>query len=432
MSLVLGEGDTPTENLIVGLGKFPFADIIMFYTLQAVTGSLLGVQYPPWLKDNFEFQKSNPYHAVTYQTLSATQRIVWMYSGTTNTFYCVPSTLSDNIFLFDSTTPVTLKNTFFSCGGIVSYKGSVYALLDSSIAQIVSLKLESGSIVTTIIASVSKYGTFQGYPDITDFAIDQATGDFYVAFKSKGVFKVLPNGNLDRVSIPDSSNASRISVNNGVVYYVNTDKRAFLHHPGNSDTEIAAGGGVWDVAYKLGTVQLSNQLATDYESLVRARPYDQLCPGVPFCSGNGTCDTFAQCTCGVGYAGADCSFACACPSCPPKTCPGDGTCGNFGSCENGECICEPGHYGADCTGCQKPPVQGCFADVSWPFCEPDESILECSPEVTANPDVACCLTESGEAEDVRCPDGWSSTDYCVSDFNVFGAEQIRRKCNREC
>jgi hypothetical protein len=447
MSIVFGEGDDPTDNTIVGLGNLFREEEVMFYVIDSSTGRLIqkGVdgQNPDELKE-FGINQADPYHAVTYQTLANMEQFVWMYNGTNNTFYCFSAM---GFYLIEA---LRLKNTYERCAGIVSYQGSVYALLTSSSSSstIVTLNVESGSIVTIPYMEINVYGTFTGFPLISDFAVDQLTGEFYVGFASRGVYKVIPNGNLDRVSKQASPQVSRISAHNGFVYYMDTDKRVFVHNPANRegqcyttdtsncDAEIAIGPlSFWDVACKMGHVQLiisRTHTAERMVSVLPASPFE-LCPGTPLCSGNGKCDDFARCNCGFGYAGADCSLTCACP---PQTCPGDGTCGGFGSCINGECICEPGHYGADCTGCQQPPFQGCFAHMTWPYCEPDEGkgVFECSPEVTANKNIACCLTQSGDIN-VMCPDGWDMVgagDWCTSVEHLTGPNEIRKKCTRKC
>jgi hypothetical protein len=73
------------------------------------------------------------------------------------------------------------------------------------------------------------------------------------------------------------------------------------------------------------------------------------------CSGRGTCDEETEkCTCGLGWAGADCNTRCRGAS-------ADSPCYNLGQCDkrDGACFCKPGFRGVGCNSPTGEAVETC-------------------------------------------------------------------------
>ncbi len=227
--------------------------------------------------------------------------------------------------------------------------------------------------------------------DTHDLAIDKMNGVAYMSFANRVT-------RLDLNSLSSetrSGTAFRMTAHDGMITFADYLNNMYVYDWAHNALVGKGDPNVFDVAWINGSVWMSS-----------------------FVEGNNT--LMYNVTLGAS----------ACPPIPSPKCPGDGTCSGKGSCVNGVCKCNPGHYGADCSGCQKPPYEGCFSDTTWPLCEPDESdgVFECSDAVTANESIACCLSQS----DQPCPGGWSSTDYCTSNYNAFHPDEIRFKCTRDC
>lgn len=78
----------------------------------------------------------------------------------------------------------------------------------------------------------------------------------------------------------------------------------------------------------------------------------------------------------------------------------------------------------------------CFTDLKWPYCQADDArgIHECS-EAVHDRTINCCLSDqTPDKLHSNCPMGWRSNpanaEWCTDDWNAFGAEKYRHKCER--
>jgi hypothetical protein len=122
------------------------------------------------------------------------------------------------------------------------------------------------------------------------------------------------------------------------------------------------------------------------------------------------------------------------PTCGGNNCKCPNKCSGHGKCDvlSGTCTCQPGYFGEDCSTCVTPPAGGCYADVSWPFCDVGTNVVDCDH---AGPTDACCLSNVTSSKTMsNCPAGWTSdpsiaTSTCS--VGVFGGN-YRHKCHRIC
>jgi hypothetical protein len=102
------------------------------------------------------------------------------------------------------------------------------------------------------------------------------------------------------------------------------------------------------------------------------------CPGgvANICDGNGTCSSGTAgdgtCACDVGYAGSGCTIECAGGAATP--CTNNGTC----SAVDGTCACDAGFEGADCATVQAPCADGVWGAACENTCPGGAGAAQCS------------------------------------------------------
>lgn len=157
---------------------------------------------------------------------------------------------------------------------------------------------------------------------------------------------------------------------------------------------------------------------TKLQKCVAAIPNFKLvntCKGCPSgCSSNGKC-TNGQCVCNTGYLGGDCSTKCA----GTTACPGTPVCSGHGTCTNGTCTCGAGYTGADCSTstCPGTPVcsgngtcgiNGCVCNSG--FTGSDCSVGNCPGDPVCSGHGTCVK----ETNTCLCDDGYSKKDCSIA------------------
>jgi hypothetical protein len=289
-----------------------------------------------------------------------------------------------------------VNSTSRACRGIVSYNGSMYALFSETPSIILQLVRFDYVYAGGSLAGLAETMMFGGESamgqDTHDLAIDKMNGVVYMSYSNR-----VTRLELSTLSHETrSGTAFRMTAHDGMLTLSDYLDNVYVYDWANNVKVGPGNSSVFDVAWINGSVWMSSSVAGNNNIILY----------------NVT----------IG--------ASAFPPFPDPACPGDGACSGMGSCVNGVCKCNPGHYGADCSGCQKPPYEGCFSSMTWPFCDPDESdgVFECSNAITGVESIACCLSE----RDQPCPDGWSPTGHCTSNYNTFEPDVIRFKCTRDC
>lgn len=122
------------------------------------------------------------------------------------------------------------------------------------------------------------------------------------------------------------------------------------------------------------------------------------------------------------------------PTCGGRNCRCPNQCSGHGRCDilTGSCTCQPGYLGEDCSTCAAPPSEGCYADLSWPYCDASHNVIECDK---AGPTDACCLSAvTSSKTESNCPAGWTSDPSLSTSWCSVGtfANNYRHKCHREC
>ncbi|MBI4516697.1 MAG: Cys-Gln thioester bond-forming surface protein, partial [Deltaproteobacteria bacterium] len=151
------------------------------------------------------------------------------------------------------------------------------------------------------------------------------------------------------------------------------------------------------------------------------------CPGgaASPCNGQGTCDDGTSgsgaCTCQPGFYGADCSGVCGCQN--------GGTC-NDGAAGDGSCTCAAGFFGADCGGvcaCQNGGScnDGAAGDGSC-ACTPGFSGPSCDQCAAGYFGASCQSCPGGAASPCNgrgtCDDGMSGSGACTCQPGTYGAD----------
>jgi fibronectin type 3 domain-containing protein len=182
-------------------------------------------------------------------------------------------------------------------------------------------------------------------------------------------------------------------------------------------------------------VQASNSqtpwYAAPISSVVSARPQAP-CPGVPACSGHGTCAD-GYCSCEAGYSSPDCSV----------TCPGGPTCSGHGICSNGVCSCAVEYAGVDCSvTCPGGPTCSGHGTCNAGICTcavgytGDSCSINCGPSSSCPNGTACtnnsqCTTRScvnGVCKALACAPNCTQGTACGSSSDCGSGVCTNRTC----